>query len=367
MKSPARGCALLSAALCCAGLAAAERASAESRVSQVAGQVELGRGAPPAWRALAAGESLEAGDAVRTGRDGRAEILLDGASLRLYGDSLLRLPGTAAAGGAEAVELERGSSLFDVRPGRRAPFEVHSPEVIVSVKGTRFGVDLSGAAAEVAVYRGSVGVQSPAATDQHEVLVREGFSAAGSRGAGFELFLHLAADPWNRWTEGGASALPARRARVFLNPGDRALAAARDAAFASSRPEAIRRTVERRPELAARIAHERTDAGDGPGSRARERGIPDGVAGSARGALRDELRQRALERALQLDIAVVGSSVELSDPALGQTLTLGAGELQQILAGQSALPPDLAGLLEKQGLQDDAAFAGALLQLISRP
>lgn len=345
-------------------LIAASGAGAESRAARVSGAVELGRGTPPAWRALAAGDTLEPGDAVRTGRDGRAELLLEGSEVRLYGDSLLRLPGAASAAGESGVDLEQGSSLFDVRPGRSAPFEIRSPEVIVSVKGTRFAVDLSQALAEVAVFRGEVGVRSPIAAGADEVLVREGFSAAGSRSAAFELFLHLSEDPWDGWASGAARAPTPRRARVSVAPSERALAAAQHSAGEVSRREAIARTLERRPELAARIAEIGSDAAGSPlGGGA----IQDGVLDSRRTDLQRDLTERALESALGLDIAVVAGAIQITDLQQALTTTLSASELLQVSSGQSALPATLTTLLSSQGIQNDEAFAGALLRLLPRP
>ena len=47
-----------------------------ARVATLSGEVEAGRGEPPSWQPVVAGEALEPGDRVRTGADGRAEIVL---------------------------------------------------------------------------------------------------------------------------------------------------------------------------------------------------------------------------------------------------------------------------------------------------
>ena len=82
-----------------------------ARLSVSTGTVEIGRGEPPVWKPAAAGESLAAGDRVRTGEDGRAEVIVAGSTLRVYPNSLLRLPDGS---GPREVGLEKGSSLFDV-------------------------------------------------------------------------------------------------------------------------------------------------------------------------------------------------------------------------------------------------------------
>jgi hypothetical protein len=167
-----------------------------ARLSVSTGSVEIGHGEPPVWKKAEAGDTLAAGDRVRTGEDGRAEVIVAGSTLRVYPNSLLRLPDSATP---REVGLEKGSSLFDVLHNGE-PFEVRTPEVVVSVKGTRFGVDLDGDAAAVSVFRGLVGVHG-GGDGAPETLVHAGFAAFGSDH--FELSWHGAADPWNAWDHGG--------------------------------------------------------------------------------------------------------------------------------------------------------------------
>lgn len=112
---------------------------AEVRIAALEGPVDVGSGAPPVWSAASVGQILVGGERVRTGQGGRAELALDsGRSARIYENSVLRLPAESAAPGAH---LARGHSIFDVTPGMSPNgFEVRTPEVVVSVKGTRFMV-----------------------------------------------------------------------------------------------------------------------------------------------------------------------------------------------------------------------------------
>ena len=143
------------------------------RVERILGRVEIGSGEPPIWRVARAGDPLAPGDVVRTGHDGRAELVLAAGSVRLYGDTLLRLPmASAAPGSADAVELDEGSSLFDILRRGRDDFEVRTPEVVVSIKGTRFLV-VAEERAEVAVFHGTVGLH---------LRVAARARAAGARG-----------------------------------------------------------------------------------------------------------------------------------------------------------------------------------------
>jgi hypothetical protein len=170
-----------------------------ARIAVTAGSVEIGRGEPPVWTPAETGVALGAGDRVRTGADGKAEVTVAGASVRLYPNSLLRLPASAPQGG-DAVELREGTSLFDVLRRARDSFEVRTPEVVISVKGTRFAVAVGDHDASVSVFRGLVGVRGDAQAPAAEMLVHPGFQAHGSDH--FELSWRGIDDPWEAWTEG---------------------------------------------------------------------------------------------------------------------------------------------------------------------
>ncbi len=196
----------LTAAAAVLGLAALAPGEAP-HVAQTSGAVEIGTGTPPTWKVARPGEPLAPGSAVRTGPGASAELELGTRTIRLYENSVLRLPeGGDAMGphGPRAVDLERGRSLFDVLRGDEGDrFDVRTREVVVSVKGTRFLVDASAAdLASVAVFRGRVGVRELSDTLAHEVTVRPGFSAFGGAGRAFELRLTPFDDPWDGWSSG---------------------------------------------------------------------------------------------------------------------------------------------------------------------
>jgi hypothetical protein len=69
------------------------------------------------------GDALGAGDRVRTGEDGRAEIAL---WLDAPVPELDAAPAGRDAPGTTGVELDRGTSLFEVLR-RGDSFEVHTP------------------------------------------------------------------------------------------------------------------------------------------------------------------------------------------------------------------------------------------------
>ena len=412
-RAPVPGCLLALAVLAAATLAPPPARADTSHVARADGAVEIGTGTPPVWRAATVGDELAPGDAVRTGRDGRAELALAGGTVRLYGNSLLRLP-AAAGDGPERVRLDGGRSLFDVLHHPTGRFEVETPEVVVSVKGTRFGVDLRAAGAEVAVYRGLVGVRELGATLELETLVREGFAAVGGRDRPFELLLNGAADPWEGFGRGrdlpfvrnraatvgidraaGAATESLERGdaaaeegidRSAGEPARRAVSEARAAARAAARPAAIERALEMDPALRERaeklarqrIARKRLDGSDlAPPAKA---GPGDGSAfGTGRdapadlAALHSELKSSIIETLVlgapngppggagpapfTIDF-VSGSGQSGPDQvviqAQGASYAFTQSQLTSLVGGQTTLPGPLLTYLATNGVNGPA-------------
>lgn len=244
---------ILSVVLGIVGKAAAE----QGMISEVAGQVEIGRGNPPAFTKAVAGDRVNPGDTVRTGQPGRVELRLAAGTVRLYENSLLRIPANPDAG--HQLEMERGRSIFDIiKASVRDHFEVRTPEVVVSVKGTRFEVNLVGELAEVAVFRGIVGVRAPDAALEFETLVREGFAAIGSADVPFDLDLTPRVDPWDSWAKLESS----RETAMNMRHSERKLRM-REAAQSSARRSSAKQLVgiasKRNPKLARKIEQMRKD------------------------------------------------------------------------------------------------------------
>ena len=192
---------ILSCLLLASSVAAA--AAADPTLVVVHGQVEIGSGTPPVWRAAASGDALAPGDAVRTGAGARAELALgDARIVRVYEQSVLRV-GTSVTltGAVRSVELDQGQSIFDVMKKAVADeFDVITPEIVVSVKGTRFLVAAIEGQDYTSVFRGVVEL---AGSGFETVAVRPGLT-----GAEGELFLTPFADPWEAWASGAGAPDP---------------------------------------------------------------------------------------------------------------------------------------------------------------
>ncbi len=250
--------AALSAAIAAVLSLASGLADASTVVRQVSGTVEIGRGEPPVWSPLAVGNTIAPDERVRTGGDGRVELSVDAGTLRVHENSLLKLP--PPVGHADRVELETGHSLFDVlrREGRR--FEVHTPSVVVSVKGTRFGVEASEQAGLVSVYRGAVGVRSSESSEVVETLVREGFLAVGGGKQPLELDLAPEGDPWAEWQD----FLSGPRANSHSEAPESDLDRAKTSLRRATDVDVLKRAAERRPEIAERLRRHTSETKPAP-------------------------------------------------------------------------------------------------------
>ncbi|HEY9284301.1 MAG TPA: FecR family protein [Pyrinomonadaceae bacterium] len=185
---------LRAAALVCCAVASASAADNEAArdrdlsrvisakaggVNNVAGDVTFRRAGAADWKRLTATDDLKSGDAVRTGADGRVEILLNpGSYLRLGHDTEFVFVETKLdklrlrlASGSAVVEVT-GFSDIDVLVA------VETPEAEVSILRSglyRFNASVA-AATEVFVHKGRASVRG--------TLVKEGQFVRVGAGAG---------------------------------------------------------------------------------------------------------------------------------------------------------------------------------------
>jgi len=363
----------------------ASAAQADPHLLRAIGAVQISRGEPAAWRDAREGAALGAGDAVRTGADGRAEVDLGTAVVRLYENSLLRIPVDATRpDGPAAVGLEGGGSLFQVSPRPPAdPFEVRTPEVVASVKGTQFSVVLGGSGASVSVFSGQVGVRGMSAANAREVMVYPGFSAAGGNGRSFELSLVPAGDAWKGWSEGAPAPSASGSPSASSGAIEEARAAAQSAAAREIDP-AARRALAARGTAGKRVGADVPAAID-------PNGIPDDAEPERTPV--DRVVTEGSPAARPIQEQVVGAILNGTAPAAAPVSALGTlsvkvtddngpervviagaqGVIGQVTQGQinaviqtgnpAALGPQLATVISNSGV-DPVAFAKQLSSLL---
>lgn len=156
-----------------------------AEVVHVQGDARVVRGAEPP-RAVQAGESLRAGDVLRTGPGASLTLrFADGSRLLATPDSEFRIERLLVLGRSgladTRLQLDRGSvdSVVTPQKGRRGGYEIRTPTVNLGVRGTEFRAhaDPQQANARVEVLTGQV-----AATAGREVRVDAGFGSVAAAG-----------------------------------------------------------------------------------------------------------------------------------------------------------------------------------------
>ena len=209
-------------------VAASPTAGPRGQVQLVIGPAEISTGA--GWRPAQQGDSLAPGTELHTGIGARMELVLDDCVVRLYENSIARVPLEPAA--SRGLSLERGAASFDVHRRDDGPFQVRTPGAVALAMGTRFTVTADGTDSTVSVRRGLVGVRAPESLAR-EVLVHPGFGVMGGAGRPFALgLLDQKGDPWEAWSRGAAPSRP-------LSPQDDAPPAAADRAEAQPAPDDV--------------------------------------------------------------------------------------------------------------------------------
>jgi hypothetical protein len=154
------------------------------------GQVLVTRGPTAMALPLSAGESVAAGDVVRTGAQSSVTLrFADGARVLVRPDSELKVERLvqSRAGASTTLRLQSGSADSTVAPSdgnalRR--YEIRTPQTNLGVRGTEFRTAADAATTRVEVLEGRVGVRRDGATrGAAESLVTAGFGVVSAADA----------------------------------------------------------------------------------------------------------------------------------------------------------------------------------------
>lgn len=210
-KAVARTMCALAVACVAAGSATAAESDARviraraGGVNYVGGDVSFRRAGAADWQPLTKHDDLRGGDSVRTGADGRAEILLNpGSYLRLAPDSEFELTDASLAG--LRLRIARGSAVVEAMGYGDEGFSIavstpHAEARIVRTGVYRFNAVES---SEVVVQKGRAVLTKPAAGE-----LKEGRAARVSRAGGLELakWDKKGRDEFDEWSRGRAEEL----------------------------------------------------------------------------------------------------------------------------------------------------------------
>lgn len=142
--------------------------STEVRIAEAQGQVQVDGGSS-GWQPVRSGQTLTAGQRLRTDTDGSATLnLSDGAQVLVRPGSELRLvqaqtPRIEAGGLWVRIELMRGGleNLVQRSPGSGTRFEIQTPAAVAAVRGTEFRVATTAEATRTEVLSGAVAFTTP--------------------------------------------------------------------------------------------------------------------------------------------------------------------------------------------------------------
>jgi len=128
------------------------------RISKSSGEVSImSEGFQPV--ALSVGMTLQPGNSIRTGQNGRVLLARGNETILISANSAISLPKNSKQNGMSTTILQQaGSILLEVEKRTINHFEVETPHLSAVVKGTRFHVTMSGNETRVGVFRGQVEV-----------------------------------------------------------------------------------------------------------------------------------------------------------------------------------------------------------------
>ncbi|HEX9757857.1 MAG TPA: FecR domain-containing protein [Nitrospiria bacterium] len=203
------------------------------RLLNFSGNVEIQTSGKSTWERVASTVTLNPGDILRTGVRSQAEVGFNGGIIRMYENTLLRLPKIGMEVSDESsiksqqAFLTYGKAIFNiVKRSFANSFEVVTPSLIAGVKGTVFRVVEEPEEQTVSVFEGVVQVSRSGKTGETVELVEKQMA----RLTDGSLMGPLPVDPrdqgWNEWqsfpvqeTAGGAplNSIPERNQETLDN------------------------------------------------------------------------------------------------------------------------------------------------------
>src|SRR3981081_2083612 len=126
---------------------------------------------------LAQKDKLNAGDTIRTGRNGRGLLTRCEETILVSPNSVIRIPAEKKQGLSTTILQQAGSILLEVKKRNVKHFEVETPYLAAVVKGTQFRVSVNAAGTSVDVLRGQVEVADFKSGQIAQVLPGQGAQA----------------------------------------------------------------------------------------------------------------------------------------------------------------------------------------------
>ena len=139
------------------------------QVSRVTGEVWISSSGAQKV-SLTSETSVQAGDDIRTGRNGRVLLTRGQEVIMISPNSEIAIPESSKDGMATTISQRAGSATFEVEKRNVQHFQVETPYLAAVVKGTQFQVSVTGSGSRVNVTRGAVDV-SDFKSGQHALIM----------------------------------------------------------------------------------------------------------------------------------------------------------------------------------------------------
>jgi len=148
---------------------------------QVEGSVEFKRGNPK-WSALRRGDAVIPGYEIRTGPGGKVLLSRGQETITIEPESTLEfLP--ADNGSVTRILQKLGGAIFNIKKRNRKHFEVLTPHLVATVKGTEFSIRIDANGGTLNVISGSVGVTNKKSGKSVDVSAGQFAMVSGTSGA----------------------------------------------------------------------------------------------------------------------------------------------------------------------------------------
>lgn len=267
-------------------------------VAKVSGDVWLSSGGVQK-ASLGRDSVVQAGDDVRTGRNGRVLLTRGEESILISPNTALSIPQSTRDGMSTTITQQAGSALFEVEKRNVQHFSVETPNLAAVVKGTQFRVTVTGAGSNVQVTRGAVQVADHK-TGQY-ALVSPGQSARVSAAGRGGLQLN---GPGAKNILQGTPRVPGVNARN-----------ARPAAQASNSAVQIERGVATR--ISAPIGEVNLDINKATDGLARNNAAPQGIANANANGLAANAGQNGKDLKVSAERGIAGNAGSVVAVAVG--------------------------------------------------
>jgi FecR-like protein len=148
---------------------------------QIEGSVEFKRGGSQ-WSALRRGDTVIPGYEIRTGPNAKILLSRGSETITIEPESTLKFlsPGN---GSVTRIFQKLGGAIFNIKKRNRKHFEVLTPHLVATVKGTEFSIKIDSNGGTLNVINGSVGVTNKKSGKSVDVSAGQFAMVNGSSGA----------------------------------------------------------------------------------------------------------------------------------------------------------------------------------------